>query len=159
MVPAAVLGQPGPGAASSCGRAQCSRAASPRPSPEADPADAGPVGFLPEIPPEPEAAVIPGAGPIEFRDLDVRIRGRGEFGGDWTRFRPCDAGVQLGASPDSCPGSCPSSSSEFRWAAPSRSGSCHVDYDQTREFSATNNINVFYEGVEDEILQASRSGT
>ena len=29
----------------------------------------------------------------------------------------------------------------------------NVDYDQTREFDAANNINVYYQGFEDEILQ------
>ena len=155
----AVLGQPGPGAASLLRPGAVLAGRITRPSPEADPADGGPVGFLPELPPEPEAAVIPGAGPIEFQDLDVRIRGRGEFGGDWTRFRPCDAGIQLGCQPGLLPRLVPELQFGVQMGGTiSERIVVNVDYDQTREFSATNNINVFYQGVEDEILQGVEVG-
>lgn len=155
----AVLGQPGPGAASLLRPGAVLAGRITRPSPEADPAGGGPVGFLPELPPEPEPAVIPGAGPIEFQDLDVRIRGRGEFGGDWTRFRPCDAGVQLGCQPGLLPRLVPELQFGVQMGGTiSERIVVNVDYDQTREFSATNNINVFYQGVEDEILQGVEVG-
>lgn len=154
-----VLRPPGPGAASPLrpGAVLAPRIA--RAPPEEEEAEAGPVGFLPELPLEPEPAVIPGAGPIEFRDLDVRIRGRGEFGGDWTRFRPCDAGVQLGCQPGLLPRLVPELQFGVQMGGTiSDRIVVNVDYDQTREFSATNNINVFYEGVEDEILQGIEVG-
>ena len=130
-----------------------------RPVEEDEAGEAGPVSFLPDLPPEPAGAVLPGTGPLAFADLDVRIRGRGEFGGDWTRFRPCDAGVQLGCQPGLLPRLVP----ELQFGV-QMGGTIadrivvNVDYDQTREFSATNNINVFYQGVEDEILQGLEVG-
>ena len=130
-----------------------------RPRPEEEAGERDPPGFLPELPAEPEAAVLPGAVPVEFRDLDVRIRGRGEFGGDWTRFRPCDAGVQLGCQPGLLPRLVPELQFGVQMGGTiSDRIVVNVDYDQTREFSATNNINVFYQGVEDEILQGVEVG-
>ena len=155
----AVLGPPGPAPASVLrpGAALATRIA--RPPPEEETAEGGPVSFLPELPPEPEAAVIPGTGPIEFRDLDVRILGRGEFGGDWTRFRPCDTGIQLGCQPGLLPRLVPELQFGVQMGGTiSDRVVVNVDYDQTREFSATNNINVFYQGVEDEILQGIEVG-
>ncbi len=132
----------------------------PSPAEEAEEAEeAGAANFLPELPPEPESAAIPGAGPIEFRDLDVRIRGRGEFGGDWTRFRPCDVGVQLGCEPGLLPRLVPELQFGVQMGGTiSDRIVVNVDYDQTREFSAANNVNVFYQGVEDEILQGIEVG-
>ena len=154
-----VLGPPAPPPTSRLrpGAVLATRIARPPPEEETEAVD--PPGFLPELPSEPEAAVLPGAVPIEFRDLDVRIRGRGEFGGDWTRFRPCDAGVQLGCQPGLLPRLAPELQFGVQMGGTiSDRIVVNVDYDQTREFSATNNINVFYQGVEDEILQGVEVG-
>ena len=130
-----------------------------RPAAEEAAEEPGPVQFLPELPVAPEAALPPRAGPVEFADLDVRIRGRGEFGGDWTRFRPCDAGIQLGCQPGLLPRLVPELQFGVQMGGTiSDRIVVNVDYDQTREFSATNNINVFYRGVEDEILQRVEVG-
>ena len=154
-----VLGAPGP-APSSLLRPGALLATRLLPPPaEEVPADQGPVSFLPELPPEPETAALPGADLLQFADLDVRIRGRGEFGGDWTRFRPCDAGVRLGCQPGLLPRLVPELQFGVQMGGTiSDRIVVNVDYDQTREFSATNNINVFYEGLEDEILQGVEVG-
>ena len=154
-----VLGPPGPlpGSPLRPGAALATRIA--RPPAEEEAGQTGPVSFLPELPPEPETAVLPGAGLLEFADLDVRIRGRGEFGGDWTRFRPCDAGVQLGCQPGLLPRLVPELQFGVQMGGTiSDRIVVNVDYDQTREFSATNNINVFYEGLPDEIVQGVEVG-
>ena len=155
----AALGPPGPASTSPLRPGAVLAGRITRASPEEEAPDEGPVGFLPELPTDPEAAIIPGAGPIEFRNLDARIRGRAEFGGDWTRFRPCDAGIQLGCQPSLLPRLVPELQFGVQMGGTiSDRIVVNVDYDQTREFSATNNINVFYQGVEDEILQGVEVG-
>ena len=95
--------------------------------------------------------------PLE--DLAVRIRGRGEFGGDWTRFRPCDASTQLACAPGLVP--------ELRpdiQVGIDVQGSIgdrvvvDVDYDPVREFAGANRFRVAYQGREGEPLQRVEVG-
>lgn len=95
----------------------------------------------------------------DHADLGMRLRGRGELGGDWVRFTPCDVLAQFNCNPSAIPQLDP----EIQFGVQLQgtvSDRVHlnVDFDQTREFSAANNINVWYEGLEDEILQRLEVG-
>ncbi len=106
----------------------------------------------------------PGEGALEsvvtdLTDLGVRFRGRMELGGDWTRFRPCDANVRTSCDPSLIPRLTP----DFQFGvqlAGEVTERIHVDvdYDETREFSATNNVNVYYQGRQGELLQRVEVG-
>ncbi|MCL7962450.1 MAG: hypothetical protein M8860_06320 [marine benthic group bacterium] len=87
-------------------------------------------------------------------DLDLQISGQGQLNSRWQLYSPCLLGsgqrCNAGAVPDIAP--------EFQLKAIARgtiSERVHldVDFDQTREFDATNNLNVYYEGKSDEILK------
>ncbi|MEX0980271.1 MAG: hypothetical protein WDZ89_04200 [Gemmatimonadota bacterium] len=95
----------------------------------------------------------------EHSDLGMRFRGRGELGGDWTRFRPCDSGVAFTCDPSLLPQLSP----ELQFGVEvggTVSDRIHlnVDYDQAREFSGANNINIYYQGFEGEFLQRLEVG-
>ncbi|MDT8435437.1 MAG: hypothetical protein RRA92_01655 [Gemmatimonadota bacterium] len=86
-------------------------------------------------------------------DLDVQIDGTGQFKSQWQTFSPCTIGTGQQCNSTAVPDIAP----EFQIRAIARgtiSERVHVDvdFDQTREFDATNNINVFYEGKPDEIV-------
>ncbi len=94
----------------------------------------------------------------EYADLGIAISGRVEMGGGWSRFRPCNATI-VNCSPSLIPNLKP----DIQFGA--RIGGTitdrihvSVDYDNRREFDAANNINVFYQGLEDEILQRIEVG-
>ncbi len=95
--------------------------------------------------------------PLE--DLAIRLRGRGEFGGDWSRFRPCDASFQLTCNP----GLIPQLQPDFQFSL-EVGGSVadrfflDVDYDQTREFGGANRFQAYYEGQEGETIQRVELG-
>ena len=79
--------------------------------------------------------------------LDVEIVGQAELGGDWTRFRPCDTRVEFSCDPSLLPQLDP----DIQFAVRAQGTIAErirldVDFDQAREFSAANNINIFYEG-------------
>jgi hypothetical protein len=87
-------------------------------------------------------------------DLELEVDGQGQLGSQWQTYSPCTVGTgqqcNAGAVPDIAP--------EFQLRAVARgtiSERVHVDvdFDQTREFDATNNLNVYYEGKQDEILR------
>ena len=92
-------------------------------------------------------------------DLDFEIVGQGELGGDWTRFRPCDTRVQ-----SSCePGLLPRLSPDLQFAVRAEGMitdriTLDVDFDQAREFSAANNLSIFYEGDNDAVLRTVELG-
>ncbi len=96
----------------------------------------------------------------QYADLGMRVTGLGELGGSWQRYQPCDPGLRLNCNP----GLFPQLSPEVEFGvqvAGTISDRIHVnvDYDQRREdFSAANNINVFYQGLQDEILQRVEVG-
>jgi len=122
--------------------------------------------FLPPLPPARAAAPepIPGADHLpdffsEYTDLGIRLRGRTELGGDWTRFRPCDTGALFSCDASLIPQLKPEVQFGLQVAGTvSDRVVVNVDYDQTREFSAANNINIYYQGLEDEILQRLEVG-
>ena len=87
-------------------------------------------------------------------DLELQIAGQGQLGSRWQFFNPCllttGQRCNAGAVPDIAP--------EFQLRAVARGTITErvhidVDFDQTREFDATNNLNVYYEGKPDEILK------
>jgi Motility related/secretion protein len=90
----------------------------------------------------------------DLSGLDIEIVGRPELAGDWTRFQPCEAGLQAKCEPDLIPQLNPDM--EFKVRVKGNVSDrirLDVDFDQAREFSAANRINIFYEGKEDEVLQ------
>ncbi len=118
------------------------------------------------------AASLPGVAPAggaspnllpdvvaQYADLDMEVNGRGELGGAWNRFRPCDPTFQLGCDP----GLFPQLRPDLQFAVKvggtiSQRIHVDVDYDQRREFTAANNINVFYQGLDGELLQRVEVG-
>ncbi|MGQ0815498.1 MAG: hypothetical protein ACT4O1_13755 [Gemmatimonadota bacterium] len=95
----------------------------------------------------------------EHADIGMLVRGRGDLGGAWTRYTPCDPGLQITCEPGLFPQLRPDIQFGVMVGG-TISDRIHVnvDYDQTREFDAANNINVYYQGFEDEILQRLEVG-
>ncbi|MSR36713.1 MAG: hypothetical protein EXR95_08765, partial [Gemmatimonadetes bacterium] len=92
-------------------------------------------------------------------DLGVRVVGRTELGGDWSRFRPCERQLRASCEPTLVPRLEP----ELRFGV-QLGGTIadrlqvDVDYDQLREFDAANTINIRYRGAEDAILRRLELG-
>ncbi|TDJ47588.1 MAG: hypothetical protein E2O48_03445 [Gemmatimonadetes bacterium] len=87
-------------------------------------------------------------------DLDLEFNGTGQIGTRWQTFDPCTLGTGQRCNASAKPTIRP----EFQLRALAKgtiSERVHldVDFDQTREFGATNNINVFYEGRPGEVLE------
>jgi hypothetical protein len=99
------------------------------------------------------------AGVSELSDLGIRVVGSGDFGGSWTRYKPCDPGMYINCSPSLFPQLKPETQFGVQVGG-TVSDRVHldVDYDQTREFDAANNINVFYQGLPHEVLQRLEVG-
>jgi hypothetical protein len=135
-------------------------------APKSEPADA--VSFLPELPVTLSKAARDTAGPgpgilpgaiSEYADIGMMIRGRGELGGAWNRYSPCDPGQQLTCKPSLFPQLRPDVQfGVIVGGTISERVHVNVDYDQTREFDAANNINVYYQGLPDEIIQRVEVG-
>ncbi|MEX2530467.1 MAG: hypothetical protein WD960_06800 [Gemmatimonadota bacterium] len=95
----------------------------------------------------------------EEGDLAFRVRALGEFGGNWTRFRPCDASLQGTCNPGLFPQLQPDILLGVEAA-----GSVgdrvflDIDYDQTREFGGANRFRIYYQGQDDELLQRLEVG-
>jgi hypothetical protein len=133
-----------------------------------DPRAGGPAGFpiVADTPvvvvdtiPLPAARRLFGGEGSPLDDLAVRFRARGEFGGDWARFRPCDAALQVTCSPGLIPRLQPDV--QFSLEAAGTVGNrlfLDVDYDQTREFGGANRFQVWYQGAEGERLQRVELG-
>ncbi len=90
----------------------------------------------------------------DLADLAFSLRGSGQLGSDWTRYRPCDEAVQTTCEVSLLPRLSP----DLRFAALATGTIAErlevdVDYDQTREFQGANRVNVRYRGRPDEILQ------
>lgn len=90
----------------------------------------------------------------EFADLGFSLRGTGQFGSDWTRYRPCDETVQVTCELSLLPQLTP----DIQFAANADGTVAErvrvdVDYDQTREFEGANRVNVRYQGLPGELLQ------
>ena len=97
--------------------------------------------------------------PSPLSDLAVRFGVRGDFDGDWTVFRPCDASFQLTCRP----GLVPELQPELQFGllalgSVSDRLFMDVDYDQTREFSGSNRFQVYYQGQAGEPLQRLEIG-
>jgi hypothetical protein len=144
------------------------------PEPEEPPSETEPVIEAPPAavdtaaappPAGPQQPALPEPGEMlpeifrEYADLGLAIQGRVELGGGWNRFRPCNVSLALNCDPSLIPTLKP----DIQFGA--RVGGTisdriyvSVDYDNRREFDAANNINVFYQGLEDEILQRVEVG-
>lgn len=122
-------------------------------------------GQVAQVPPDPLRPASDGGGSLLDRsgsplaDLAVRLRGRGEFGGDWTRFRPCDASTQLTCAPGLVPDLRPEIQVgvEVEGTIADRVV-VDVDYDPVREFAGANRFRLFYQGREGEALQRVEVG-
>ncbi len=91
--------------------------------------------------------------------LDFEIVGQGELGGEWTRFRPCDTQVQFSCEPGLLPRLSPDIQFAVRAAGQIADRiTLDVDFDQAREFSAANNLSIFYEGDDDAVLRTVELG-
>ena len=96
----------------------------------------------------------------QYADLGMRITGLGELGGSWQRYQPCDPGLRVNCNPGLFPRLTPEMEFGVQIAG-TISDRIHVnvDYDQRREdFSASNNINVYYQGLPGEVLQRVEVG-
>lgn len=93
-------------------------------------------------------------------DLALSVTGRGDLGGSWTRYEPCDPSLYFNCNPSLFPRLKPDV--QFKvGVAGTISERIHVDvdYDQAREdFTAANNINLYYQGFADEVLQRVEVG-
>ena len=118
----------------------------------------GPAGrrLTQEVPQEQERSSLFQS---EFAQLDFQLRGRGEFGGDWNRFTPCETGLQVSCDPGLFPQLKPDVQFGLRVGG-TIADRIHVDvdYDESREFSATNNVNIFYQGEPGEFVQRLEVG-
>ncbi len=87
------------------------------------------------------------------------MRGRTELGGDWTRYRPCVDQFQESCNPTLLPQLQPdvNLAVQIQGTVADRV-KVDVDYDQLREFGATNTISIVYEGQEDDILKRFEVG-
>ena len=90
----------------------------------------------------------------EFADLGFSLRGTGQMGSDWTRYRPCDETVQVTCEVSLLPQLSP----DIQFAATADGTVAgrvrvDVDYDQTREFEGANRVNIHYQGLPGEFLQ------
>ncbi len=91
----------------------------------------------------------------EFADLGFTVRGVGDLGGDWARFRPCDETVQVTCEVSPVPRLTP----DVRFSAlvdgtVADRVTIDVDYDRTREFQGANRVNVRYRGRPGEALRS-----
>ena len=95
----------------------------------------------------------------DFADIGMRVRGRGDLGGAWIRYRPCEPGLRLNCDPGLFPRLQPDMQFGVQVGG-TISNRVHidVDWDQRREFDATNNINVYYQGLQGELLQRVEVG-
>ena len=114
------------------------------------PADQRPTGDQPDLLPSVFA---------EYADIGMAIQGRVELGGGWERFRPCNVSLNQNCDPNLIPRIKPDIQFGARIGG-TISDRIHmaVDYDNRREFDAANNINVYYQGLEDEMLQRVEVG-
>jgi len=111
------------------------------------------------------AQLVPAVGADTLRvaaplsDLAVRFGARGEFGGDWTLFRPCDASIGLSCAPGLLPQLQPDVRVDLL-AEGSVAGRLfvNVDYDQNREFSGANRFQFYYQGLPGEALRRVEVG-
>lgn len=127
-------------------------AADARPAPGADVAQASPP-----VPDTLLPARATNSGVLS--DLAVRFRARGEFGGDWARFRPCDASLLASCASGLVPRLQPDVL--FSLEAAGRIGGrieVDVDFDQTRDFLAANRFQLRWLGDSRTLLKRVEVG-
>ncbi len=92
-------------------------------------------------------------------DLTLRVEGRGGIGGSWNQYRPCDPALPLTCRPPLMPQLRPDVEFGVQVGG-SIAERFHidVDYDQRREFDTANNISVYYQGADGELLQRFEMG-
>jgi len=84
----------------------------------------------------------------QYADLGMRVSGRGELGGQWNRYEPCDPSIHFNCNANLFPQLKPDMLFGVAVAGTiSDRVHVNVDYDQRREFDAANNINVYYQGL------------
>lgn len=98
----------------------------------------------------------------QFADLGLQLRARFEMKADQLKNRKCTA-ADLANPVSGCETGFPTPTLDARFNV--RAGGVvgdrvyiNVDYDSEREFSANNNLNVYYQGLEDEILRRVEVG-
>ncbi|HZE07982.1 MAG TPA: hypothetical protein VE110_04420, partial [Gemmatimonadaceae bacterium] len=116
-----------------------------------------------ELPPKPKPTITPKPVPIlgEYADLGLQLDGRLELRGEKNQSALCSSAFFIDASAN-----CRSVFEplvDFQFAAKSGgtvADRVHVnlDYDTQREFDASNNISVYYEGKGNELLQRLEIG-
>ena len=95
----------------------------------------------------------------KYADLELELDGSGQLNNRWQSFDPCT--INVGQKCNA--GAVPTVTPEFQVRALARgtiSDRFHinVDFDQTREFNATNDLNVYYEGKPGEIIEFAEVG-
>ena len=95
----------------------------------------------------------------KYADLELELDGSGQLNNRWQSFDPCT--INVGQKCNA--GAVPTVTPEFQLRALARgtiSDRFHinVDFDQTREFNATNDLNVYYEGKPGEIIEFAEVG-
>ncbi len=95
----------------------------------------------------------------KYTDLEIEVDGSGQMNSRWQSFDPCT--INVGQKCNA--GAVPTVTPEFQLRALARGTiserfHVNVDFDQTREFNATNDLNVYYEGKPGEILEFAEVG-
>jgi hypothetical protein len=92
-------------------------------------------------------------------ELGVRVAGRAELGGDWSRSRPCLSALQDACSPRVLPQLSPDMTFAVQLGGLVRDRlSVDVDFDQIDAFEAANRINIVYDGGEDAVVRRLELG-
>jgi hypothetical protein len=113
--------------------------------------------FLPPPAPPPDTAtgeLLPGT-LGRLTELRMDVGGYGELGGSWQRFEPCDPSLHIDCNPSLFPQLEPDVQFNVRVLGTITDRiHVNVDYDQTREETFNSNqIQVFYQGLPNEVLQ------
>ena len=95
----------------------------------------------------------------QYADLELELDGSGQLNNRWQTFDPCT--INVGQKCNA--GAFPSVTPEFQLRALVRGTiserfHVNVDFDQTREFNAVNDLNVYYQGKPGEILEFAEVG-
>lgn len=121
-------------------------------------AGTGPDSLVSAITEEQRIDILPDV-LAQYTDLELELDGSGQMNSRWQSFDPCtiNVGQQCNA------GAVPTITPEFQVRALARGTiserfHINVDFDQTREFNATNDLNVYYEGKSGEILEFAEVG-
>ncbi|HSM35816.1 MAG TPA: hypothetical protein VK837_05395 [Longimicrobiales bacterium] len=134
----------------------------PRPTPAGDSAAVDSIVYLVRDPAlerdTASVADLPG-GLGRLGDLGIHLRGRSEMTGEWNKIEPCNIFVAFDCESGVVPRLAPDVQFQLLVGG-TISDRIHVDvdFDQAREFDAANNLNVYYQGLDDEILRRVEVG-